>query len=255
MDKNNKVRVGGVCFSNFNLNEAVSSIQNKIREAEPFFALPFNLRHLKRFESNDRTLNKIISKAEYIFADGMPIVWASKIAGRPLPGRVTGCDLGKALIEASNSLKIFLLATNDDGSLEIGEKAAKKFSNLGLNTKGTTQKYEDTLKGIVPEEIDSILRNWRPDIVMVGLGGNEQEEWILENQLKYQIPFCMGVGGSIDIWADFRKRAPRWMQNAGLEWLYQVINSPKKIKRCLKLLPVFVRLMFSSFKKRFNYEK
>lgn len=252
MIKNSQIKqskIGGVVFDDYDLGTAVKRIQEKIEEGEVFFVLPFNMRHFVRLKNDDKILKRAVNSAEYIFADGMPIVWVSRLAGAPLPSRVTGCDLGKAIIRNSNSLKVLLLATNDQ-RVEVGEKAAEKFVQQGLNVKGVTQSYETTLKKKIPKKVVSLIKNWQPDIVMIGLGGQEQEEWILQNQKKYQIPFCMGVGGSIDIWAGNRRRAPKWMQLAGLEWSYQVVKSPKKIKRYLKQFPVLAWLILNSLKRR-----
>jgi N-acetylglucosaminyldiphosphoundecaprenol N-acetyl-beta-D-mannosaminyltransferase len=249
----NKIKIGGVDFALFDYQGAVREIYNKIdgikksQVAEGFFVLPFNLRHFQRLKNREETIIQMITKALYVFADGMPIVWASKFKSQSLPARITGCDLGKLLIEKAGDRKVLLLATNDQG-LNVGEKAASKFQKKGLRVKGITQPYSLTKKEEMPDKVDKLLKKWRPDIVLVGLGGREQDRWILKNQKKYQIPFCMGVGGTLDIIAGYSKRAPIWMQKIGLEWFYQIMAKPVKIERYLKQFPIFIWLIYQAIK-------
>jgi len=248
----NKKRVFKINFVDSTVEEAKNEILKEIKKGNQFLALTINLEYLRR--SSDSVLKEALKKADFILPDGMPIIWAAEIARRPLRKRVAGCDLGRELILASRqeSLKIFLLATSSIGK-RVGERAAKNFRKSDINIQGVTQDYHLTKRGETDPRIVKQIKKFQPDILLVGFGCQKQEEWILENQKSLGIPFAMGVGGSIDIWAGLEKRAPKWMQRIGLEWLFQIYKKPKKIWRYLLEIPAFCRLMAWAAKERVNY--
>jgi UDP-N-acetylglucosamine 2-epimerase (non-hydrolysing) len=184
----------------------------------------------------DSELKKVIESADLVTADGIGMVIAGKILDMPIPERVTGIDLCYRLFEIANKNKnkvYFLGATND-----IIEKAAKRVKKdyKNLDVVGFHHGY---FKKEESKEIVSEIRKSGAEIVIVGMGSPLQEKWIFENREELDA-LCLGVGGSFDVLSGEIARAPKWTQKLGIEWLYRTIQQPKRIKRVVLNLPIFI---------------
>jgi N-acetylglucosaminyldiphosphoundecaprenol N-acetyl-beta-D-mannosaminyltransferase len=186
----------------------------------------------------DAKLKKIISDCNIINVDGMPLVWASKILGEPLPYCKTGCDLFQELVAvcAAKGYKPFFFGAEP----WVVEKTVAVFKKKypSLNVAGFRNGYYK------PEEEPQIaeeIRKSSADMLFVGFSSPMKEKFLNKWMPQMQVPFCMGVGGSFDIIAGKTKRAPLWMQINGLEWLYRIIQEPRRMwKRYAKTNPVFI---------------
>ena len=176
------------------------------------------------FGGNDE-LWGCLKNADFVTADGMPIVVLSRLLRQPLPARVTGADMVPAICRrcAEEGLSVYVLG---------GERAAlgEAFARLGL----------DQLKiaGLDPAfvkldedqpEIVSRINAAKPDILFVALGNPKQELWMGRNAAKLDAGVMIGVGGAFNFIAGRVKRAPRWMQRSGLEWIYRIIQEPRRL--------------------------
>jgi N-acetylglucosaminyldiphosphoundecaprenol N-acetyl-beta-D-mannosaminyltransferase len=153
--------------------------------------------------------------------------------------RVSGVDMLVHLCGRATDLghSVFLLGAAPG----VAESAAKKLIERfpGLNVAGTQHGY------FVPEETEDVLRRIReaePDLLFVAFGIPMQEKWIRRHMEKLNVPVCMGVGGSFDVISGNVKRAPKWMQRHGLEWVYRLASNPKKIGKVMTL-PRFVLMV------------
>ena len=193
----------------------------------------------------DAKLKKIISDCNIINADGMPLVWASKILGEPLPCRVAGVDLFQELVAvcAAKGYKPFFFGAKPWVVEKIVAVLKKKYP--GLNVAGFRNGYYK------PEEEPQIaeeIRKSGADMLFVGFSSPMKEKFLNNWMLLMQVPFCMGVGGSFDIVAGKTQRAPLWMQNAGMEWFYRILQEPKRMwKRYAKTNPVFIWMVLKAY--------
>ncbi|MDO9533784.1 MAG: WecB/TagA/CpsF family glycosyltransferase [Bacillota bacterium] len=186
--------------------------------------------------SKDKELAEIIEAAEIVTADGAGVVLASRILGSPVPERVAGFDLMvECLKEASRtSVPIYFLGAEP----HILNKAVANARELfpGLNVVGSHHGYfRDGEDESILDEIYSL----KPCLLLAAMGVPRQEKWIYRNKKKLPPCVAMGVGGSFDVLAGKSRRAPLWMQRAGLEWFYRVIKEPYRLGRTA-VLPAFL---------------
>jgi N-acetylglucosaminyldiphosphoundecaprenol N-acetyl-beta-D-mannosaminyltransferase len=189
----------------------------------------------------------LVNSADLVVPDGMPLVWASRLQGDPLPERTTGVELMHecARIARGQDRGIFLLGAGPGVADEAAMVLTARYP--GLRIAGS---FSPTPEMLLQdnESLVRMIREARPAILLVAFGAPKQDEWIRANLHALQVPVCIGVGGAFDMLAGRVKRAPIWMQRAGLEWLFRLFQEPQRLwKRYLiHDLPVFVRLMMQS---------
>ena len=167
--------------------------------------------------------------ADFVTADGMPIVLLSKIMGNPLPSRVTGADMVPKLAKrcSEEGLSIYVLGGTDDSLKEAFAKLAPMAPDLKVaGTDSSFVKLDEDQTAII-EKINAA----KPDILFVALGNPKQELWMGRNASKLDVPVMIGVGGTFNFIAGRVKRAPVWMQRCGLEWIYRVSQEPGRLWR------------------------
>ncbi|MCB1902765.1 MAG: WecB/TagA/CpsF family glycosyltransferase [Gammaproteobacteria bacterium] len=171
-------------------------------------------------------LRRIINQCDLINCDGMPIVWASKLLGKPLPERVAGIDLFTNLItrSAEKGWRVFFLGAREPVVAKVVEVFQAKYPNLSVA--GYRNGYwEEQEEGAVVETI----RNSSPHILFVAISSPKKEEFLGRHLARIGVPFAMGVGGSFDVVAGLTNRAPLWMQKSGLEWFFRFLQEPRRL--------------------------
>lgn len=176
----------------------------------------------------DARLREIIRTSELVTADGEPVVWAARLLGRNLPERVAGIDLMEALLPlaASRGYGVFLLGAREDVLTKAVDRIRQRFP--GIRIVGQHHGYfneEETAA------VDERIRAAAPDILFVAMGSPQKEYWIADHRRAVGVPFAMGVGGAVDVIAGLTRRAPRWMQRLGLEWLFRLAQEPGRLWR------------------------
>jgi N-acetylglucosaminyldiphosphoundecaprenol N-acetyl-beta-D-mannosaminyltransferase len=197
--------------------------------------------------TRDRELKDILMNADLVTADGMSVVWASRLLGQGLKERVTGIDLFARLISyaASRGLSVYFLGATEEAVKKVVEML--KTQHPPLRIAGYRNGY------FSQSENDRIVENIRAsqaDLLFVGLGSPKQEKWIAENVAKTRVRFAMGVGGSFDHISGLVRRAPLWMQRAGLEWLHRLMLEPRRMWR--RYLVGNTRFIWIIMKQRFS---
>jgi N-acetylglucosaminyldiphosphoundecaprenol N-acetyl-beta-D-mannosaminyltransferase len=178
----------------------------------------------------DQELRMILQEADLATADGMPLVWASKLLGIGLRERVTGADLVPriASMAAEEGYRLFLLGAAPGVAAKAAEQLVR--DHPGLQIAGVlSPPYAPLLEmdpGIVAQVSEA-----EPDILLVAFGNPKQEKWISMHAATIHVPVAMGVGGTLDFIAGTTLRAPSWMQHAGLEWLYRLTQEPRRLWR------------------------
>jgi N-acetylglucosaminyldiphosphoundecaprenol N-acetyl-beta-D-mannosaminyltransferase len=231
--------------------ETVDRVVKLARAGAPAMLVTPNSDHIVMLESN-AALRAAYSAAEIVVADGMPLVWASKLLGEPLKERVTGADLMPRLCRAAadQGLRVFILG----GATGVPEEAAHHLKTIypALLVAGTcSPPFGFEHDPAASESIVEMIAASDADLVFVGLGAPKQELWIHRYLARFDKGVFLGIGAAVDFCARRVKRAPRWMQSTGLEWLYRWSNDPGRLtKRYLKDLYIVVVLVRELFRRR-----
>ena len=194
--------------------------------------------------STDSQLQRFVEKASLVVADGQPIVWASRLLSQALPERVTGIDLidSLAVRAEKEQFRIYLLGATQEVITTAAANLKSRYPKLDIC--GFDDGYfsaAETSKRV------QAIRQSGAQILIVGMGVPRQEVFLEENWSDLGVNLAIGVGGSFDVIAGKKKRAPLWMQTAGLEWLYRLIQEPQRLwKRYLVTNLQFIYRLLSS---------
>ena len=230
-----KVDILGVKVASLTMEEAVSQAERYMEGRAGTIIATANAEMILRAVKDDE-LRRILNAAALVVPDGAGTVWAAHHLGYAMPERVAGFDLVQALLRRAPARrqKVFFFGAAPG----IAEAAKKKAEVLypGLSVVGTRDGY------FTPDEEPAIvaaIRAAAPDLLLVALGVPRQEKWLAKYQEATGASLSIGVGGTFDVMAGAVRRAPHWMQQAKLEWLYRGLAQPKRIGR-LMALPQFV---------------
>jgi N-acetylglucosaminyldiphosphoundecaprenol N-acetyl-beta-D-mannosaminyltransferase len=194
------------------------------------------------------SFQQVINQADLAVADGMPLVWLSRLKGRALAERVTGVDLVDecCAMAAESGQGVFLLGAAPG----IAEKAARELQVRypGLRISGTYSPPIGMLNRHEDEYMVKLVQDAAPGFLFVALGAPRQDIWIRDHLLQLNVPVAMGVGCALDLLAGSVTRAPHWIQRSGFEWAYRLAQEPGRLWRryLLKDLPMLGRLVWSS---------
>lgn len=183
----------------------------------------------------------LLAAADLVVPDGAGVVWAARYQKNPVPERVPGVDLTQALLAyaAEHGKKVFFFGAAPG----VAEQAAVRSTQLhpGLLVAGTRNGYftEAESSAIIAE-----INAAQAELLFVALGVPKQEQWIHDHRQALLPRVIMGVGGTLDVLAGKVKRAPVWMQHAGLEWLYRLLCQPSRFIRMLALPRFVLAVMF-----------
>ena len=228
-----KIDVMGVSFDDLTMDEAVGR-GLELARGEGFGYVVTPNPELVMMARKDPDYAERLAGASLTLADGVGVIYAAKILGRPLKGRVPGVDFaGNLMAEmAQQGLKLFLLGAKPGVAEQAAENLKEKYP--GLVICGTHDGYFQEDEPVVEE-----IRASGADVLFVCLGAPKQENWMAQNGPRTGVHLAIGLGGSLDVFAGTVKRAPKGWQKLGLEWLYRLIKEPKRIGRMAKL-PLFL---------------
>jgi N-acetylglucosaminyldiphosphoundecaprenol N-acetyl-beta-D-mannosaminyltransferase len=188
----------------------------------------------------DRDLRGVLQGATLCLADGTPVVWTASLLGVPLPERVAGSDLVPRLVAESEVMgwKIHVFGS-------APEVARQAFQLLKARHPGASLTIDPGPRIADPRHVDDdiieAIRSVDADIVLVALGNPKQEWFIDAHKDRLGSPVMMGIGGSLDMLVGHRQRAPRWVQQCGLEWVVRAAQEPRRLlPRYARDLRVFV---------------
>lgn len=262
----------GIPVDNLSLQQAVDRIVSMARRRDGYPRLvstlnvDFLVNSLGYAFTRPRhpELLNVLRNSDMVTADGFPIIWLSKIMGKPLKQRVTGSDMTPALAAraAREGLSLFLLG----GAEGVAAAAAESLqaANPGLKIAGTSAPFVhvegDALADFEADDAKVLqqINNSGADILLVGLGNPKQELWFNRNRHRLQVPVSIGVGGTFEFITGSVKRAPAWMQKINLEWMYRITQDPGRLWRryaqgILKLGILTAPLMYYRIKQELFY--
>lgn len=247
---NNVVWVWGLPLMPYTTNQALDRIDRLIEAREPSYFITANLHYAMVSEQN-KQLHEANKRADFILADGMPLVWASRILQQPLPERVAGSDLIWKMCEraAQKGRRVFLLG----GAPGIAEEAARKLLEKypGFTMAGIECPPFRELSATEEEEMFERIRASKPDLLLIAFGQPKGELWLARHFEKLLVPVSVQVGASLDFVAGKVRRAPRWMQRTGLEWAYRLAQEPRRLLgRYLRNTIFLVRMLLTRTRRR-----
>ncbi|HUW32476.1 MAG TPA: WecB/TagA/CpsF family glycosyltransferase [Planctomycetota bacterium] len=224
-----RVRLLWLGVDNLAFGEAASAVVRMCRDGRPAYVVTPNVNHFMHTRTNP-ALRSIYERAGLSLADGMPVVWAARLLGRPLKAKVSGSDLFYELCgrAAAEGLRLFLLG----GAPGVAERAADALRSryAGLHIVGT---HSPVIRadgaGSSDAEVAEMIREARPHVVFVAFGSPKQELWMARNYRRLGSAVCIGIGASFDFAAGTQSRAPRWIQRAGFEWLWRLLHEPRRL--------------------------
>ena len=188
----------------------------------------------------DKEFADILNHSELLTADGIGVVYASRILKKPISERAAGYDIACRVLEkiSESNHKLFLFGGKPGVAEQARDKLLAKYPKLSIV--GTRNGY---FKPEEDAEIVSEINASGADIVFVCLGAPKQEKWIDAQRDNLKVKVAMGIGGSLDVFAGTVERAPAFFCNHGLEWLYRLYKEPWRIGRMMEL-PKFAATVF-----------
>jgi N-acetylglucosaminyldiphosphoundecaprenol N-acetyl-beta-D-mannosaminyltransferase len=220
-----RVIVINCAIDNLTLSESVARVESLVLSGKPHQQVSVNVDKVVK-AAKDPQLLRVINQSSLVNVDGMPVVWASRLLGKPLKERVAGIDLFDALMQhaAKKGWRVFLLGA-EDASLE-GTRRHYETISPGFKVAGMRNGFwKPEEEGDVVEQIRAV----RPHLLFVAIPSPRKELFLDRHQDVMRIPFAMGVGGSFDVMAGKVKRAPHWMQRSGLEWFFRFLQEPRRM--------------------------
>ena len=232
-----KIKILGIAFDNLTLQESVSAGMEALRGERSCYAVTPNPEIIKLAQENP-TLAQAIEQAALVLPDGIGVVKAAKILKTPLKGKVPGIDFAAGLMAsmAETGGSLYLMGAKPGVAEAAAEKLTQRYA--GLNICGWRDGYfSEEESGAVAAEV----RRCGADVCFVCLGSPRQELWMSQHGEETGAKLLVGLGGSLDVFSGQLKRAPLWMQRAGLEWLYRLIKEPQRLGRMMKIPGVILQ--------------
>lgn len=222
-----RIEMMGCQIDNLSMEETLQAIEGFIASGKPHQHVVVNVDKLVKAQ-NDPELRKIINDCALINADGMPVVWASRLLGKPLKERVAGVDLCDALLRraADKGWRVYLLGAKEEVVAKVRQIYSDRYPQL-LFAGHRNGYWQPEQEQQVVDEITAA----RADLLFVAISSPKKEQFLGAYQAQMRIPFAMGVGGTFDVFAGKVKRAPVWMQKTGLEWFYRFLQEPTRMFR------------------------
>lgn len=231
---------------NLSMKEALNAVEGLIENQECGYVVTPNVDHIVQLERGGE-IRDVYKNASLILTDGKPLMWISRLYGKPIKEKISGSDLFPQLckMSANKKYKMYFLGAAEGVAAKAAEKLKVKYP--GLQVVGTYSPpfgFEKSEKEM--EKIESQIKSAKPDILIVGLGCPKQEKFMYHYSKRLGVPVSFGLGASLDFEAGNIKRAPRWMADHGLEWLFRITQDPKRLaKRYLNdivsILPLIIK--------------
>lgn len=224
-----RIKFMNTCIDNLTMSETLNEIDKLIQKKKCSYVVTPNVDHIVRLEK-DEELQKVYKNASLVLTDGKPLIWISKWYKTPIKEKISGSDLFPRVCQlaANKNYTIYLLGAAEGVADTAARNLMKKYP--GLNIVGTYsppfgfEKNEQEMN-----KIKTQIQDVHPDILIVGLGCPKQEKFMYYHCKELGVPISFGLGASIDLEAGNIKRAPKWMSNHGLEWLYRFSKEPKRL--------------------------
>ena len=245
--KQGKFYFAGIFIDNLYLAEAVREVERSVLQGNRGYVVTPNAAHICLLQQ-DEELKKIYSNASLVLADGMSIIFASRLLGFPLKERCCGTELFTevCVMLASLDKKIFLLG-GQNGSEKIAEQKLKEmYPNLKVSSYSPCFGFENDKTETA--KIVDMINKFNSDILFLFVGTPKSEKWIYQNISRLHINVGFSLGQTINYFSGTKKRAPKWIRKAGGEWFFRLCQEPKRLwKRYLIGNSLFLILVIKEF--------
>jgi N-acetylglucosaminyldiphosphoundecaprenol N-acetyl-beta-D-mannosaminyltransferase len=217
--------MGKISITPLSFDDTYQQVLQHAKKRKKLLLFPANI-HSLRLIHEDKKVRRAFMRAGVVFADGVPLLWLSRLAGNPLPGRVSGTNLVEKIL-CTPSLRVFLLGSSPSILAFIKKKYRRL--NCEVIVGAVSPLFTHKMNTVSNKKILQRLRKTKPDVLFVALGQPKQELWLAHNFSSLPVAVAVGVGSALDILAGKTPRAPRCMQKFGLEWFWRVILEPKRL--------------------------
>jgi N-acetylglucosaminyldiphosphoundecaprenol N-acetyl-beta-D-mannosaminyltransferase len=220
-----RVWVCGAALDPLSMGEVLARVESALDSGAQLNISVINAAKLVKMRA-DALLRESVLAGDLVLADGMPLVWLSRLRGRPLPERVAGIDLMFRLFELANRrrLRVFLLGADQETLTQVVAISRQRYPHMRLA--GFRNGFFSDAQ---EEEVARQISESRPDILLVAMTSPKKEIFMKRWGSLFGAVVCHGVGGSFDVMAGRVRRAPHWMQRCGLEWLFRVLQEPHRL--------------------------
>jgi len=226
-----RIKFMNIEIDNLTMQEALQAIEQLIQENKSAYVVTPNVDHIVQLETN-KEFQDVYANASLILTDGKPLLWIAKWYGTPIKEKISGSDLFPLLCDMASKkgYTMYFLGAAKGVAAKAARNLAKRMKRL--NVVGTYSPPYGFEKNIVEmEKIKSKIKEVKPDILVVGLGSPKQEIFMYHHCKELGVPISFGFGASFDFEAGNLKRAPRWMAEHGLEWLFRITQDPKRMAK------------------------
>ena len=256
MSKLYAIDVFGMQIESHDLSEVADDIIRKSAGAEPVMVVTPNVDHFLRWQE-DSTFRELYEHADFCLIDGMPILWLAKILSSSKSERITGIDLSLRILEKANKARIPIsIIGGTDKAMEAATKKIKiKYPELEIYFTAVPSASELKNPDYVTQLSKSLMIR-QQKIVLLCLGSPKQEQLYVDLISNHQITGAyLCVGGTIDFIAELKKRAPKFVQKIGFEWMYRFIQEPFRLferyfVRDIFIVPYLARALVSRISKK-----
>jgi N-acetylglucosaminyldiphosphoundecaprenol N-acetyl-beta-D-mannosaminyltransferase len=237
-----KLRIVSLSIDHLSFRECLDTVIGWGKERKPSYVCFANV-HMIIEAYKSASFLQHVDRASLIVADGKPVTTACYSLYRKKQERISGMDFMPAALGAAEKegLTVFLYGSSSEVLSRLAAEIARRYPVLRVG--GI---ISPPFRSLSPEELDShieAINQSGAHLLLVSLGCPKQERWMATNHHKIRA-VCLGVGGAFPVMAGMQQRAPRWMQNWGLEWFYRLIQEPRRMfPRYLKTNSLFIFLM------------
>ncbi len=221
--------VCGVAINNITTYQALGMIDQFVQQRKNSIVVTPNVDHIVKLQ-NDAEFMRIYRDASLVLADGMPLLWASRILGNPIVEKISGSDIFWNICELASQKQygLFLLGGRPGAASGAAQTLQGKYP--GIRITGTyCPPFGFEYDPAENSKIIAMIRAAKPDILFVGLGAPKQEKWIYNHRKELNVPVSMGIGVTFEFACGMVKRAPLWMQRSGLEWMWRLLMEPGRL--------------------------
>jgi len=229
-----EARILGVRVHRVGMSESLLHIERLIHRAEPSLVITADANAVL-MALEDAEFRALTVRAALVTPDGFGLLWAGRRLGQPFPERVSGVDLVEQLTRLSHTKGYRLYFVG--AAPGVAERAAQNLLQRYPQAAIVGVQHGYFVAADEPAIVAEIAAA-RPDILFVGMGMPRQEKWAWRHRQQLGVPVMIGVGGSFDVHGGVVRRAPKWVQRVGCEWLWRLIMDPRKIKK-VRNLPRF----------------
>lgn len=246
------LHLGDIDIDDVTMSEALDAIDSLVEAGQGGTVLTPNVDHVV-LARHDSRLREAYSAASLSLADGKPIVWSSRLLGRPLRAKVSGSDLILPLMKlaARRDYRVYLLG----GAPGVAERAASALCGVvhGLRIVGTDSPRIDLDGTAIDPAVLSRANAACPDLILVALGCPKQEIFMHLAAPALRPAVLLGIGAGLDFWAGTARRAPAWVSRMGFEWLYRLVREPRRLwRRYLVRDPEFAWILLRDIQSRLS---